>query len=159
MTDITTIRASMLPAYPDCPRRSAAKQWHREVEAAGYELRDTLPSVGAAVGTAVHAAAAHVLREKMETGVAAHADDGIEVAVESFRAEVEPGAEWDDTTPTRDVAEAQIVRMTRAYVTHVASRIDPAAVEQAYEGDLGHGWRLTGHCDVLTVDSFGQPMG
>jgi len=149
----TRIRASMLPGYADCARRAAAKQWRREIEAAGYELRDLLPSVGAAVGTAVHAAAAHMLQAKIDTGGLGDERDSIEIGVESFRAETDPGVEWDDTTPNATVAVTQIGRLTMAYRVGVARHLDPAAVEQAWEAQAGDGFALTGHCDVITVES------
>ena len=148
----TTIRASMLPGYADCARRAAAKQWRREIEDAGYELRELRPSVGAAVGTAVHAAAARMLQEKIDTGELGSGKDGIEIAIEAFREETEPGAEWDDTTPNVATAEAQIERLTLAYRLGVARHINPAAVEQAWEVPAGDDFVLTGRCDVITVD-------
>ena len=148
----TAIRASMLPGYADCPRRAAAKQWRREIEDAGHELRELRPSVGAAVGTAVHAAAARMLQAKIDTGELGGGKDGIEIAIEAFREETEPGAEWDDTTPNRSVAETQIKRLTLAYRQGVARHLNPAAVEQAWEVPAGNGFVLTGHCDVITVE-------
>jgi len=147
----TKIRASMLPGYADCARRAAAKQWRREIESAGYELRDLLPSVGAAVGTAVHAAAAHMLQAKIDTGDLGDERDSIEIGVESFRAETDPGVEWDDTTPNATVAATQIGRLTLAYRLGVARRLEPAAVEQAWEVSAGDGFVVTGHCDVITA--------
>ena len=152
MNDQTTIRASMLPGYADCPRRAAAKQWRREVEEAGYELRELRPSVGAAVGTAVHAAAAQMLQAKIHSGELGDGKDGIAIAIEAFHEETEPGAEWDDTTPNRSVAETQIKRLTLAYRQGVARHLNPAAVEQAWEVSAGGGFVLTGHCDVITVE-------
>jgi hypothetical protein len=150
----TAIRASMLPGYADCARRAAAKQWRQEIEDAGFELRELRPSVGAAVGTAVHAAAARMLQEKIDTGELGGGKDGIEIAIEAFREETEPGAEWDDTTPNVAAAEAQIERLTLAYRLGVARHINPAAVEQAWEVPAGDGFVLTGRCDVITVDGI-----
>jgi hypothetical protein len=147
------IRASMLPGYADCARRAAAKQWRRQIEAAGYTLRETRPAVGAAVGTALHAAAAHMLRAVIDGAPdPAPAEDGIEIAIEAFREETVPGVEWDDTTPNLAAAETQIERLTHAYRAGVAVHVEPAAVEQAWEATMGEEWILTGHCDVLTLD-------
>jgi hypothetical protein len=147
------IRASMLPGYADCARRAAAKQWRRQIEAAGYNtLRETRPSVGAAVGTAVHAAAAHMLQAVIDGAPdPAPANEGIAIAIEAFREETAPGVEWDDTTPNLAAAETQIERLTRAYRAGVAVHVEPAAVEQAWEATLGEEWVLTGQCDVLTL--------
>ena len=148
----TNIRASMLPGYVDCPRRAAAKQFRQEFKAAGYTFRDSAPSVGAAVGTAVHAAAAFVLQSKIQTGTLGSTDAGIEMAIKAFREETDPGVQLDNTTPNRAVAEDQIVRLTHSYVFGVAGHINPTAVEQAWKCDAGDGFELTGHCDVLTVE-------
>src|SRR5688572_26808063 len=106
------IRASMLPAWPDCPRRGAARQYKKEIEAAGFTLRKILPSIGAAVGTAVHAWLGARLRwtlNKEET-------IDTEAPMNAFREEIAPGAEWDATTPNIAVAEHQIARMAKAFV-------------------------------------------
>jgi hypothetical protein len=150
MSETTTIRASMLSGYVDCPRRAAAKQWRREIEASGFQLGEQQPSVGAAVGTAVHSAAAHMLQGKIKNGILGSVQDGLEIAIKEFRAEVEPGAVWDNTTPNRSTAEFQIKRLTLSYQQGVAGTIDPAAVEQAWRCDAGDGFSLSGHCDVIT---------
>ena len=54
----TVIRASSLPNYPDCSLRWAATTMRKEIEGLGWELRDLPQNIGAANGTAVHAAAA-----------------------------------------------------------------------------------------------------
>jgi hypothetical protein len=60
------IRASMLPSYPDCPRRAAAKQFKKDIQAAGYELRQTAPSAGSSAGTSVHKGSEVMLRAKWQ---------------------------------------------------------------------------------------------
>ena len=82
MTD-TVIRASSLPNYPDCPLRWAATTMRKEIEGLGWELRDLPQNIGAANGTAVHAAAAHThSRTKKDTGELGQVDDAIEVGVD-----------------------------------------------------------------------------
>ncbi|MBF0148194.1 MAG: PD-(D/E)XK nuclease family protein [Magnetococcales bacterium] len=152
--DILTVRASMLPSYADCPRRAVAKQWRRLVENRGFVLRRMQPSAGAAVGTAVHAAAAKMLKEKIETGSTGSAKDGLDAAMEVFREEIKEGAVWDATTPNAQTAETQIGRLSATYHEHVAGELDPIAVEQEWECLLGDGFLLSGHCDVLTREGF-----
>ena len=84
------LRASMLPSWPDCPRRGAAKQWRHGVNTAGYHLRESRSSVGAAVGTAVHAAAAHFLPIWKEAGAAPAAVDVAPNVSENGVMETEP---------------------------------------------------------------------
>ena len=141
----------MLPGYADCARRAAAKQYRRLIEAAGFELRQLLPSVGAAVGTAVHAALEHALRAKMERGAPATPEEGVAAALGAFREEIGPGAEWDDTTPNLQAAEYQIHRMTAACAS-LLTELKPAAVELELRAQIDDGWELTGRLDLLEED-------
>lgn len=47
-SEVVVIRASSLSGYADCPRRSAARMFRREIIAAGFDLRETPPGIGAA---------------------------------------------------------------------------------------------------------------
>lgn len=139
----------MLPAWPDCPRRAAAKQWRRDIIAAGYDLRESLPNVGAAVGTAVHAAAAHLVPRWEEACVLAAA---VNIAIDSFRAEASNGMVWQESnTASPNIAEFQIRRMIAAYAEHVAPHIQPAIVEQALSATIGDGFTLSGHTDIIVT--------
>lgn len=147
------IRCSMLPAYPDCPRRAAAKQFWPAIQNAGFQVRKLMPSAGAAVGTAVHSAVEHVLKCKIETGELGKVEEGIGIGIDKFREEIAPGAEWDDTTPNGKIAEMQIGRLARAYMM-VAADIRPARVEMELRAALQEGWELTGHIDLYTEDGI-----
>ncbi len=147
------IRASMLPAWPDCPRRSAAKSFKYLVKAKGYALRELPPSIGAAVGTAVHKVAEVVLQHKIDTGEVGSQADGFEQALVGFREEIAPGAVWDDTTPNVNAAEHQINSLAKAYM-QVAETVMPKAVELSLEANAGDGFLLTGHIDLLTADEY-----
>lgn len=138
------IRASMLPAWPDCPRRGAAKQYRKTIEGAGFPLRELEPSVGAAVGTAVHKAVCSKL-----VGV----EEWLEAGLQSFEDETAPGAIWDDTTPHAGTAGKQIDRMARATLLKIEQEeIKPVLIEQEWTRDSPRfpGWTLTGHCDLVT---------
>ena len=148
----TAIRCSALPAYFDSPRRTAAKLFRKEIEAAGYTLRDLPPSAGAAVGTAVHGAACHVLQTRVDTGRYGGINEGLDLAMSVFREEIESGCEWDPTTPDRRTAEIQIRRLAQSYCHHVENAgIDPWLVEQHFTADLGDGFTISGHVDVITM--------
>lgn len=146
-----TIRCSMLPGYNDCARRAASKQFGAIISAAGFELRQIKPSVGAAVGTAVHHAVEHMLRVKMATGEIGDPSAGVPSALAAFREEIAPGVEWDDTTGNMQAAEFQIARMTLAAAT-LAEQLIPVAVESELRAAIAPGWDLTGHTDVQTAD-------
>ncbi|MBF0094312.1 MAG: PD-(D/E)XK nuclease family protein [Alphaproteobacteria bacterium] len=146
---LSALRASMLPSWPDCPRRGAAKQWRRDINASGYHLRESRSSVGAAVGTAVHAAAAHFLPIWTEPGAVSAA---VEVAVLSFRADSAQGMVWDkNNIATPNIAEFQIRRMVAVYAEHVAPHVQPALVEQALQVSIGGGFWLSGHADIIVT--------
>ena len=149
MTDPVFVRASSLSGYADCPRRSAAKLFKHEIAAAGYDLRETQRNIGASIGTAVHAAAALTLREKMERGHAAPLSAATDCAVEEFRTIAEEGMLWDKETPTGNAAETQIVRMVDTFQRAVVPEIEPVIVEERLEADTGFGLVLTGQSDVL----------
>jgi hypothetical protein len=133
----------MLPAWPDCSRRSAARQFKREIEGAGFELRTTLPSIGAAVGTATH----HQVTAELRRRISQPVDE--QPALEIFRAEIKDGAEWDDTTPNAQAAELQIARMADALIRGggITEHTKTLAVEVSLRADLNDEWELTGHID------------
>lgn len=145
----------MLPSYPDCPRRSVAKQYRRKFEKLGYQFRELPPSVGAVVGTATHTAAEMLLRAKFE-GKTISMDEALAPAFAGFQEETGKGATWDDTSPNANTAQKQIKRQAEAYLYGPLSRIMPLnvngvpAVELDLRADTGDGWELTGHIDLIT---------
>jgi len=145
----TKIRASALSSYSDCPRRAAAKLFKAEILAAGYDLRETARNIGATIGTAVHAAAAMTLREKMERGSPAPLSAATDCAVEEYRTIAEEGMMFDRETPTGNAAEMQIVRMVDTFQRAVVPETEPVIVEERMEADTGFGLVLTGQSDVL----------
>ena len=158
---IINIRASSLDGYPDCSRRVASNIFRKEIEGAGYKLRRLTRGVGAAIGTSVHKAAAHMLIGKMETGGEPDREDATEVAVETFKGEIEYGVMWDDTSPRSDDAHQQIRSLTREVARSVVPAIEPVAVEELMEARFPISDELTergievivsGHADALQAD-------
>jgi hypothetical protein len=141
------IRSSMLPSYADCARRTVAKQWPKLLAEAGYEVRRLLPSAGAAVGTAAHAAV-EGLRRQLWAGQDADLPAAMVPALEKLQTELSPGAEWDTTTPNVAAAEVQVRRLAQAMLPLLREQ-RPAAVELALAANLKDGWELTGHIDYL----------
>ena len=123
---IINIRASSLDGYGDCSRRVAASLFRDTIEGAGYKLRRLTPGVGAAIGTSVHKAAAHMLTEKMETGGEPDREDATEVAVETFMGEIEYGVMWDDCVAseatTRTIKSDPSPAKSRALLCQRSSR-------------------------------------
>lgn len=143
------IRSSSLPSYMDCSRKAAAKAMDGEITQAGYDLRKLSPSVGSALGTAAHAASEHMLQAKMDFGELGDFDAAIEYAVELFGKEISEGVVWDDSTPNRNAAIIQLQKQVKAYVP-VMETLEPVALELELKADVGDGFVLTGHIDILT---------
>jgi hypothetical protein len=148
----------MLPAYNDCPRRAAARQFKKEIQGAGYKLRVQLPSIGAAVGTAVHKYIENYFVAKMQDLELANPIDEV---MSLFEDEIKTGVIWDDTTTSIDTAKMQIERMATVYIEGVGKDLMPLATEVAVEAEItsqpphnpsnleGNKWQLTGHIDLV----------
>lgn len=142
------IRASMLPGWNDCPRRAASKQYRKAIEKSGYTLRDLMPSIGAAVGTAVHHTVESWITAQM-SGEVGSIHRHIEAAVQGLLEEVAPGCEWDDTTPTPETARIQIERMAKVYIADVGESLDPIAMESSMCAALSERWSVSGTLDMV----------
>lgn len=148
---LIVIRPSSTVSWSDCNRRSAARAYPTLFKDLGYELRDTLSSAGAAVGTAVHAGAAYTLQAKVDTGQPGNASEADDRAITSFRQEIADGTQWDAETPRPNDGEIQVRRMVAEYRRTVAPRTAPVAVEQRLEADLGDGFLMSGQADTLAI--------
>lgn len=137
----------MLPAYGDCARRTAARQWPRLLAVKGYELRRLLPTVAAPIGTAVHHAAAMILRTA-GYGEANIVEPAVQAAIDGFNGEIAPGAEWDTTSPNIGVAHQQITRMVQSLLPLLRT-MRPTIIETQMRATISAGWELTGHPDVI----------
>ncbi|AWJ85143.1 hypothetical protein TSH58p_17410 [Azospirillum sp. TSH58] len=145
----TIVRSSSLSGYPDCPRRSAAKLFRREVLAAGYRLRELPNGIGAAVGTAVHAGAAVILQEKAKTGGLPPISTATDAAIDSLRTTAAKGIGYDRETPALNEAEQQAERMVRVYRAQIAPDIQPLIVEERLEAQVTADIILSGQSDVI----------
>lgn len=150
------VRASSLTNYPDCPRRAATQLFRHDIEAAGFPLRRLNQGAGAAVGTAVHAAAASMLDEKAASGVLPPLDVATDIAVTNLRATVDEAGEvlWDAPgkgggTTDLSVAETQVVRMARVYREQIAPGVNPLLVEERLEAQVTPDLALTGQADLV----------
>jgi hypothetical protein len=150
MAEPTIIRASALLSYPDCNRRSAARLFRPEIEAAGYRLRHIPRSIGAAIGTAVHKAAQVLLGEKAASGVLPPASVG-DAALDELHVQLGQGDIAYDASFTlnRNEATRQTVGMTQIYRSVVAPKVEPILVEERLEAEVAPGLVLSGHADVV----------
>lgn len=153
-TESTTIRASALPQYLDCARRTAVRLFGREIFAAGYDVQPSKPSIGAIIGTATHA----VLQTGMMRRVAGEPEltrgEMFALAGKELNERLNAGAVWDATTTNPDVALRQTVRQAQITMEKVAPDVRPVQIEGALGADLGDGFVLKGTLDVLEADGI-----
>ena len=141
------VRPSSLPTYPDCARRWAANHLRAMVTAAGYSLRQLGRQIGAAVGTATHAAAAAAFRARKD-GQPIGADCE-EAGMAALDAEIEVAVGWDDTTPDRNTAQHQIRRQYRVYREAVIEKVEPLVIEGQVEAVRPSGVIVSGRTDLV----------
>ena len=152
-TAVGLIRPSSLVGFSDCPRRFAARHLPDLVAEAGYDLRRGLLShVGAAVGTAVHAAAAYTLEQRRDTGEMGSASEAEARAETALVERMAEGTMWDEVTPSLPTAKVQAAKMTRSYRRHIAPFVVPLLIEERLVADVGDGWQISGQPDVLAGD-------
>jgi PD-(D/E)XK nuclease superfamily len=150
MTDATIVRASSLSGWPDCPRRGAARMFRREIEAAGFTLRHLPNGIGAAVGSAVHAAGKFSLDERLEKGTLPPVSAVMDCAVESVKEIIAEGITYDArVTLNASDAHQQVARMAATYRNHVAPDIQPILIETRLEAEFSENIILSGQADVI----------
>lgn len=149
MADELRIRCSSLSNFVDCERRSAARMFTVEIEAAGHRLHSLPRGIGASIGTSVHAGVAYTLTEKATDGHLSPDSAMTDAAVHEFREIARQGIDYDKETSTANMAERQVTRMALAYQTTIAPTVEPILVEQRFEVDTGIGFILSGQSDLI----------
>jgi hypothetical protein len=149
----TFIRVSTLATYPDCERRGAARLFRREIDAAGFKLRQTPYGIGAAVGTAVHKGVAVELGEAATAGRLPPVSVPLDAAVESLTEQLALGEVAFDgkrgPTQNRGQAVHQAASMVRTYHANVAPKLKPITVEHRLEAEISPGFVLSGQSDQV----------
>ena len=150
MTQLT-IRPSMLSGYPDCNRRAVARNFRPMLEELGFKLRDTTTSVGAQVGSAVHAGAAYTMQARVD-GVASTLIEAEHNALDTFdRVALDQGPTlFDPLSPNRNTAQTQIRRMVNVHRS-TTKHFKPIAVERGLSATFGD-FIVKGTFDVLTIE-------
>lgn len=148
-SEIAIIRASSLPMWSDCERRTAARSFRADVERAGFKLRYDTPGVGLAIGVGVHKAAETMLKEKAQSGKLPSMADVVDIAMTEFREIVKPGITFSRDTTSMPDAELQIRRMSGAYRETIAPEVHPMIVEERLEAQVSPLLILNGQPDVV----------
>lgn len=155
------IRCSALTLWPDCERRAAARLFKSIIGAKGFFLRTTSIHVGAPIGTGVHAGAAFGLQTKIDTGELSSLSDATDVALTGFDQaleEVDNQVEWKPgVAGNRDQGQKQVIRMLAMVHLKLSPTINPAAVEDRLEADIGDGFILSGQRDIYGVEVHNHP--
>lgn len=144
---LPVIRPYSLSSYMDCGRRAATKLFWREIADAGFTLRQLSAGIGAATGTATHAAMAYMLKEKMLTGELGNETEQDQRALDSLQEQINPGVTYDTTSPDLNTAQKQVLRQAKSYRLHIAPRLEPVAVERRFKAET-NGMELSGQPDV-----------
>lgn len=151
MSSDIRIRASSLSHWNDCPRRGAANSFRDIISDAGYALAGDRRSISAAIGTAVHAGAAHTLKAKMEAR-AVEIGAVVDVSIAKLDEEREKGIEYDITSPSRNQSESQVKTLAESFHAEIAPKVKPVAVETSLSGTVSYNGmviQLTGHPDAI----------
>ena len=142
------LRVSSLSGWNDCPRRASTRVVYDLIKQAGFELRSAVKSVSSAIGTGVHAGAAHVMKEKIDDRTP-KLSDAVEIGINKFREEAADGIEFDTKTDSNNTGEIQIKNIETAFYHGVAPQIKPIEIEKSYEAPIKPGFYLTGHPDII----------
>lgn len=142
-----TIRPSSLPSWPDCQRRTAARTATGLIKEAGFTLRQLPQRVGPAVGTATHAAVAHSMQHRIDTGEKANHEETDDVGIAALKESVSYGVEFDGVSPNLNTAEKQVLRHYKSYRLHLEDKIQPRTVERRIEKVTKRGNTLSGQPD------------
>jgi PD-(D/E)XK nuclease superfamily len=150
----TVIRASSLSRYADCPRRSSASMFRREIEDAGHKLRRLPAGVGALIGSATHRAVEFMLNGKLhDNGALPPLSAASDCGRDALQEQLAGGeVEFDATTASRAAAVGQTIQMVRVYHQAVAPLISPVHVEQRFEADVADNIVLSGQPDLVCLE-------
>lgn len=118
------------------------------LKALGYDLRDRQQTIGAVIGRAVHAGAAHEMTDRLNGITPCGLAEGVAMA-ELDAGLGEAATIWDKTTKDRGSSQRQVERMTKAFVRHSAPDLDPVAVEERLEANFGEHLHVSGRKDML----------
>jgi hypothetical protein len=149
---VTVVRSSSLPDFPDCPRRWAARQLKDELLAHNYLVRSIPTGVAAIIGTAVHKGAAVTMEEKVRHGAIAPVSVAVDAAIDELRSELRLGVAYDDDTTREDDAVQQARRMTMAFHSDIAPKLNPILVEARLEAVARRDLMISGQADQIAQE-------
>jgi hypothetical protein len=123
----------------------------KQIITAGYILNIMPPSIGAAVGTGVHAAAAYQAKEKM---AGRDSSDGHELGIETYLKETTDGVIFDTTTTSNNDAFRQIQTLSASVKYEIIPNVSPVSVEPEGMSAAWEGIELCGRWDLEEPDGI-----
>lgn len=149
----TIIRASSTPTILDCTRLWAGRTLGDEIfDRTGIRPRYLPISIGAPIGTGVHALGAHLLTEKRRTGAAGSFRQAEERGMAALDEALREGEIlWDGTAANRNDAQAQVRRMGEVYADQVVPFVEPKLVEERLFAKFADGFVVSGQMDDLVI--------
>jgi hypothetical protein len=142
----------MLPAYADCPRRAAAKQFYELVYDKGYSLKPSRKSIGAVIGISVHAAAGYAARSFIDTGKWADIKTSLECSMQKYKTECEYQVDYDNTTRSATDSEKQLKTLVNSLYIEVLPKVTPKYSELKLAAQITTEIQFTGSFDFYNTD-------
>jgi hypothetical protein len=153
MTHTIKIRASSLPSYNDCARRTVVYMLGEIVTSAGFTLNQTKNHIGTSIGTAVHKSTSHSLMQKKEQETI-NINDSIEQGMIALHDELKNELEFDNTTPNPKTGEKQVKEITELYNKIILPKVNPDIIEVplSHIVENGYNYEIVGHPDLRTEE-------
>ena len=157
---MTILSPSAIPSYNNCARKQAAALFQKEIAEKGFSLRKLQNNIGAAVGTAIHAGVAHLLRAKRD-GQPGALKEGPDIALAELDNKLKEEVFFDKTTPTRDQAVEQIKTQLSIYLKSYLPTARPKRIEETLTAVMTEDLVLQGtldyqdEADIIHDSKFG----
>lgn len=117
------IRASAMPGFADCARMQAARAFPELAGSSGHVLRTLKTSIGACVGSAVHASIAIAAERMMKCEPLPSLREITATVKDYLTGAIKDGVLWDKTTRTFDQAVTQSTRMADTAIRNVLAEM------------------------------------
>lgn len=134
------------------PPPAAARPVAGEMTATEHVIRADMRGIGAAVGTAVHAAAV-TLKERLRSSTRPPRDEARDAPRDAMHKAFAEEVVFDRDLPAADAAEIRMLRMADAWREGIAPQVKPVAVEERLEAEALPGPMLSGQSDVIAREA------
>lgn len=115
---------------------------------AGFQIRESIRHITAAIGTGAHSGAMIGARRKSE-GENPKISDLVEIGIVSLRKEIAEGIEYDDTSRSANIAEKRVRGIINVFASELLPAIEPDVIECPLKATFGDEVLITGHPDLI----------